>query len=296
MAINFEAIRQKLANISGQNKKRNVFWRPEVGKETIIRIIPLPNTTDGAPFLERSYYYNIGGPEAKRILAPSQFGKRDPIKELANKLWEENSPTSRELAKKLFARVQFTAAVIVRGEEDKGIRLWSFGKTVCQALYGLMLDEDYGDITDIKSGRDIKVTVTQQGGKHSPDTTITPKPNQTSLNKDPEQVKKWLEAIPDPTEFDYHLSPEDIEKRIDAWLNPKEDGEAGDEEKPAEAPAGDEGTRREGTSSKNTKRDDVDDAIEELKPKGRKGKSVTQTMDELDAAFASDGGLPEDEV
>ena len=49
------------------------------------------------------------------------------------------------------------AAVVVRGEESEGVRLWAFGKQVYQNLLNVMLDPDYGDITDIKEGHDIKV-------------------------------------------------------------------------------------------------------------------------------------------
>ena len=38
--------------------------------------------------------------------------------------------------------------LLFRGEEDKGVQIWGFGKMVYQSLLNIMLDEDYGDITD----------------------------------------------------------------------------------------------------------------------------------------------------
>ena len=38
------------------------------------------------------------------------------------------------------------AQVIVRGEEDKGVRLWEFGKNIYQSLLSLADDPDYGDL------------------------------------------------------------------------------------------------------------------------------------------------------
>ena len=100
MAIDFDAIRKKLGQLSGQNKKSTIMWRPEEGKDYNVRLIAMPNN-DGQPFKDRWYYYGIGGDKAAAILAPYQFGKRDPIQELINKLREDNSDASRELAKKL---------------------------------------------------------------------------------------------------------------------------------------------------------------------------------------------------
>ena len=48
MAIDFDALRKKLGQLSGNNSKRRVFWRPEEGKEYAIRIISFPDN-DGNP-------------------------------------------------------------------------------------------------------------------------------------------------------------------------------------------------------------------------------------------------------
>lgn len=41
------------------------------------------------------------------------------------------------------------APIVVRGEEEKGVRLWEFGKEIYMQLLGIAEDEDYGDYTDI---------------------------------------------------------------------------------------------------------------------------------------------------
>ncbi len=46
------------------------------------------------------FYYNIPG--QRGLLAPSQFGKKDPIQELINKLRDEGTKESYEMAKKLY--------------------------------------------------------------------------------------------------------------------------------------------------------------------------------------------------
>ena len=85
MAIDFDALKKKLGQLSGQNRKSNITWRPEEGKDYNIRIIAMPNN-DGQPFLDRWYYYGLGGDKAGAIRSPHQVGKKDPIQDLINKL------------------------------------------------------------------------------------------------------------------------------------------------------------------------------------------------------------------
>ena len=89
------------------------------------------------------------------------------------------------------------APVIVRGEEDKGVRLWSFGKTVYQTLLNYMLDEDYGDITDAEEGFDIKVSCSKTPGMQYAKTEVRPRPRSTPLSKDSKKAKEWIDSIPD---------------------------------------------------------------------------------------------------
>ena len=153
MAIDFDAIRRKLNKLSGQNSRQNTSWRPQEGEEHTVRLLSFPDN-DGQPFKELWFYYNIGNNPG--LLAPYQFGNPDPIQELITKLRDDGSKESYELAKKLYPKMRCYAPVVVRGEEDKGVRIWAFGKTVYQSLLNIMLDEDYGDITDTESSQ-IKV-------------------------------------------------------------------------------------------------------------------------------------------
>jgi hypothetical protein len=271
MPIDFDAIRRKLGQLSGQNKKSTVTWRPEEGKDYQVRIIAFPSN-DGQPFIDRWYYYGIGGDKAPAILAPKQFGKRDPIQELIDKLREDGSDASRELVKKLYPKLRTTAAVVVRGEEDKGVRFWTFGKMIYQDLLKLMLDEDYGDITDPEHGRDIKVSVTKPPGKTYADTKVTPRASQTPLSKDAAQMKQWLSSIPRMEDYDEHTSPEEIEKRVNDWI-----AGGSTSEKPE--------ARTEATSSAVSA--DLDSEIDSLRSSGGgKAKSKSKALDDLDDAFA----------
>ena len=83
MAIDFDAIRAKLNKLSGNNRSRNTMWRPTEGEEHTVRLISFPDN-EGQPFKELWFYYNIPG--QRGLLAPYQFGKKDPVQELITKL------------------------------------------------------------------------------------------------------------------------------------------------------------------------------------------------------------------
>ncbi len=251
MAIDFDAIKRKLDRLSGNNSSRNTMWKPTEGEKHSVRLLSFPDN-DGQPFKELMFYYNIPG--QRGLLAPSQFGKRDPIQELINKLRDEGTKESYEMAKKLYPKMRVYAACIVRGEESEGVKLWGFGKTVYQKLLALMLDEDYGDITDPLEGRDINVVCSKNPGQQWAMTEVTPRGKQTKLSKDAKQAKEWMTGLPDTDSIFQLKSYDELSKIINDWL-------AGDDE-------GDEDTGTErNTSSK-----------QEEKPKGE--------YSSLDDAFA----------
>jgi len=216
MAIDLNAIRKKLGQLSGQNSKKNVMWRPEEGTETTIRLIAYPNN-EGQPFKELMFYYNIGN--NRGILAPYQFGKPDPFQELITKLRDEASKESYELAKKLYPKMRCYAPVIVRGEEDKGVRLWAFGKQIYQSLLNYMLDEDYGDITDPTDGRDVKIICTKTPGQRWATTEVRPRGKSTPLSENQSTSKEWLDNIPDVNDLFELKTYQELENIINAWLD-----------------------------------------------------------------------------
>ena len=219
MAFNADAIRKKLLELSGKNNKKNQSWRPEAGKSYSVRFLPLENN-DGSPFKELWFYYGIG--DKAGLLTLHQFGKPDPFQELINKLRAEDNKDSYELCKKLYPKMRAFGAIIVRGEEDKGVRLWSFGKTVYQELMETMVDPDYGDITDPKHGFDIKITCEQQAGKQYADTRTRAARNPSKLSDDAAEAKKWLDSIPNLDEMYVPKPYAELKTIIDQWLNPDE--------------------------------------------------------------------------
>jgi hypothetical protein len=215
MAIDIEAIKKKFGALSGNNKRGSNNWKPKEGEEYTVRLLSFPSN-DGQPFKDFWFYYNIGNNPG--LLAPYQFSKPDPIQELINKLREDGSKESYELAKKLYPKMRCYAPVLVRGEEDKGVQIWSFGKQVYQTLLGIILDEDYGDITDPLEGRDVRITCNRPAGKKYAETSVMPKGKSTALHTNPAQAKKWIDSIPDPNTMFECKSYDELSKIVNDWI------------------------------------------------------------------------------
>ena len=216
MAIDLDAIRKRMAELSGNKRTSSVqLWKPGPG-EYKVRCLPWKNSAEGQPFQERWFYY-IGTNSG--VLTPKQFGKPDPIDDLIRKLFNSGKPDERVLAKKLLPKMRAYTPVIVRGQEDKGVMVWSFGKLVYQRLLGFFVDEDYGDILDPKDGFDLKVTVSQQPGKQFQDTVVDCKGRSSILHADPKVIETWLNAVPNIDDMYRLKGKEEIEQILNTWLN-----------------------------------------------------------------------------
>jgi len=216
MAIDLEAIRRRVAELSGIKKTSSVqLWKPTLGEHKI-RCLPWKESPDGQPFIERWFYY-LG--ENAGILAPNQFGKPDPINDLIRKLYSSGKPDDRNLAKKLQPKMRCYAPVVVRGEEDKGVQVWAFGKLVYQRMLGFFLDEDVGDILSATEGFDLKVSISKQPGKQFNDTTVDPARRPTKLHEDSKQMETWLNSIPNIDDMYRVKDTKEIETVLNGWLN-----------------------------------------------------------------------------
>ncbi len=198
--MNLDEIRKRMDRLqnksTGGNSKsdyKNTFWKPPSGEKSVVRIVPYKFNKD-IPFTELYFYFKIGKP---RMMSLTNFDETDPILEFATQLKKSGDPENMELAKKLYPKMRIFAPVIVRGEEDKGVRFWEFGKLVYQELLGVMMDEDYGDITDPLEGTDIALTYTKPTTPGAyPQTNLKMRRNTSQLLPDAESIPALLDRIP----------------------------------------------------------------------------------------------------
>jgi hypothetical protein len=214
-----KAKRDALENRGG----KSAFWRPEDGEQTI-RLVP---TADGDPFKEYWFHYNLG--KNPGFLSPKKnFGEEDPLNDFIRQLYNEGSDESVKMAKSLGARQRFFSPVLVRGQEEEGVKLWGYGKTAYKELLNLVLNPEYGDITDVNEGTDLVITYGKPAGAQFPQTTIVPRRKSSALTESDDTTSGMLDSIPNFDEVfeTAKKTPSQIQNMLDEFLLGEEDAEA----------------------------------------------------------------------
>ena len=279
MAIDVNALKARLAALQNPKGAKGgdqpkTLWRAAVGKHSV-RILPSAYDKTN-PFKEMYIYYGINN---KTMMSPACYDEKDPIAEFTQKLRKSSNKEDWQLARKLEPKMRTVVPIIVRGEEDKGVMLWEFGKQVFMELLAIMEDEDVGDYTDPISGRDITIETTspEQNGTNFNQSKVRVRTKITPLSEDDKLVKKWLTEQPNPIDAYKHYSYDDMKAALQSHLNPEEEVA----EKPAPvaeeqaetigdlpwekpAPTSTPKSKETKSFSLSTKKTDTDKAIDEL--------------------------------
>lgn len=174
MALNLDKIKSRLNSLSNQDANKKLFWKPLKGKQ-VVRIVPYKFSPEN-PFIELKFHYGLAG---KTYISPDTFGRPDPIVEFANKLKKTGDKEEWKQGRALEPKLRTYVPIIVRGQENEGVKFWGFGKQVYEEILSIIDDPEYGDITDLTSGRDITVEFKEaiETGKSYPETSIRVSPN-----------------------------------------------------------------------------------------------------------------------
>ena len=280
--MDLNLIKNKLSALqsSGQKKEKVDYtltqWKPKGEGKYTIRVVPSKLDKQN-PFKEVLVHYGF----AKfPIYALTNWGEKDPIVEFAKQLRGTNDRDNWSLAKKLDPKMRIFAPIIVRGEEDKGVRLWEFGKEIYLQLLGLAEDEDYGDFTDINEGFDftLEAIMGDIGGRQGLKSSIRPKRKTSVLSEDISQIETWLEDQPDILEMQskFKKSFDDLKAVLTNFLNPEDE-----EESPQMEPVKDETGVKEDLKKEKKSNYSLSAKKEVVKPE-----------DKFDSLFDDDDDMP----
>lgn len=267
MGIDRSKIQDKLDNLRNKNSTANNIWKPDEGQQTI-RIVPYRYQMD-FPFIELYFHYELPGPN---YLSPISFDdegevgteelvqRRDPIAEFADEMRRNKGQEGYEMWKTLYPKRRTFAPVIVRDEEDQGVRFWGFGKTIFEDLLEKFADPDWGDLSDPKEGRDIKLTYIPraQSDTNYPKTKMNVSPKKTPLAESEDQLKKFYNSQSRITDVFDVPTEDELESSLEDYLEGR-DSEEQEEEEPAT-------TSSENTTSEEEASDteDFDKEFEEM--------------------------------
>ena len=224
--MDLNSIKSKLNALQTQGQKKEkvdygkYLWKPKQEGKYQIRIVP-SKLDKNNPFKEVFVHYGFS---KFPVYALTNWNEKDPIVEFAKQLKQTNDKENWKLAKKLEPKMRVFAPVIVRGEEDKGVRLWEFGKEIYMQLLGIADDEDYGDYTDITDGRDftLEAVIGDIGGRQGLKTSIRVKPKTSPLSTSKTEIEKFLNEQPDILEIQRKTDFEKLKEVLQNWLNPED--------------------------------------------------------------------------
>jgi len=221
MALDMKKMKAKYSALQNRGRgggNKSMWFRPQDG-EQVIRIVP---TADGDPFKEFWLHYGVGKNPAFLSLKRN-YGQDDPLDDFVRALYNEGDEESIKMAKSLSAKQRFFSPVLVRGEEDKGVRIWGYGKQVYEQLLNLVLNPEYGDITDVDSGTDLTLQYGKPAGAQFPQTNLTPRRKSSGLTNTAEETTELLESIPDiEGSFDKKTFDE-MQTILDNFMNVEDD-------------------------------------------------------------------------
>ena len=193
MALDFELLRRELEE--AQRQKVSDFWVPEIG-ENLIRVLP---PRDGKLFyMKVGVHYRLIGSGMEfcpRVTANLPC----PICETVMDLRKVGSSGAMELVRRFSVTERYMMNVIVLSSDVKEIKQYLAPKTVRLELLKIILDPDYGDITDLETGRNVVIEKVQGSGGFV-NYIVRVKPNQVPIS----QVigrKLRLEDIPSFSEL-----------------------------------------------------------------------------------------------
>ena len=202
MAIDLDALRAKHAQLSTENKGSNddflkKFLSLSLGNN-VIRI--LPGKDDDTMFYAETAIHRVptgqdnanGTPQTKNFHCRKVHGEECPICESYYALWKEPYK-NEDLARIIKPRPRYYMNVIER--ETQEVKILSCGQIIFKKILGAMLDDDYGDITDLEEGHDYKVHKEMDGQWPKYDQS-QPRPKSSKAGTKAE-VSGWMDSLHD---------------------------------------------------------------------------------------------------
>ena len=109
-------------------------------------------------------HYNVGPEGSPPVACPrtsdkkGQVPTRCPICETARRL--RRNPAMKELASDIGQRTRYIMNVVDMEHPERGVQVCEVGPSIYDVIFEVATDRDYGDILDLKIGRNFKITLT----------------------------------------------------------------------------------------------------------------------------------------
>jgi hypothetical protein len=207
--LDIEKLKQKLQDAKERNRggtSEFKFWTPQDGRNVIRVLPPKPGTSDF--YSEARVRYNVG-PNKKMVTVNLDSNAKCPIKEFVDVLYKSGDKQDEALAKKMKATTRYYFNVVDKtleeGDENYGeVMVFGCGTTIFTDILGIIVDPDYGDITDPKNGYDI--IINKSGKGLDTEYKTNPRPKQTPIG-----IDDWEQKMVDLSIFAKPKTNEELE-------------------------------------------------------------------------------------
>ena len=197
MAIDLDALRAKHAELSnpGSGNANSDFLSKFVqlmeGMNTV-RI--LPGKDEDAMFYAETKIHRVpsGDGQVKNVHCRKIHGEPCPLCDTYYSLWKEPNK-DEDLARQIKPRARYYMNVVDRETGD--VKILSIGVILFKKIIAAMLDEDFGDITDLESGNDFKIVKIMEGQWPKYDQS-QPRPKSSEAGSKAE-VATWMDSLHD---------------------------------------------------------------------------------------------------
>ena len=190
--VNIEELRKKYNQINKQPAGDTAdflkkFLMMEEGT-TQVRVLPAKNPDDN--FYAETAIHRIN---EKNHHCPRVKGDDCPLCDLSFKLWNTKDEGNMAIARQIKARKRFYLNAVER--ETGEVKILSVGIKLFSKILDCFFDEDYGDITDLKTGNDFKIVKDKSGEWPNYDKS-SPKPTKSPAGSDAE-IARWMDELHD---------------------------------------------------------------------------------------------------
>jgi len=197
MAIDLEAIRRKHEEISSGGGSKDgsfldSFLQLQEGSN-VVRI--LPGKDEDTQFYAETKIHRImtEGNKIRNVHCLKVHGEKCPLCDLYFGLWKTGVKEDETLARQIKGRNRYYMNVVSRDSGD--VKILSTGIMLFTKILNTILDEDYGDITDLKTGHDFKI-IKEMLDKFPRYDQSSARPKATETGSKAE-VAEWMDSLHD---------------------------------------------------------------------------------------------------
>ena len=187
MSLNVEEMKKIFDKEFNKKKLDDKYFIVPEGKSKV-RLLPASHGRK-MPFLKAGYhklgdqYYNC----PKMVKE-----EKCPVCEKVKTLYSTGKLDDAELARQIKVNKKFFFNVIGRSDEAKGPRILTCGIKLFEKILGAFINEEIGDVTDVKTGFDLNIDKSMKAGYFNYDASEFARKN-TVLSEDQNQIKEWIE-------------------------------------------------------------------------------------------------------